>query len=1043
MVKFDISKFALPNSSSSEFRFEEPRLIDSIEIKFKDNVPKDLGVSYLLKYWLKAASHAAIEESNPCWFGWIPTDDMFNSEWKKANIQIESTNKTSAKISFKPLSAEFADAPYPNANFRKTLGVRLETKNLSNLKNVKIYTISRPAKTRIRVYMHCGKKTPLEIISLSSYNGHIKNFIADNITYSNFNSLNLSKLKSGWFDIEILHMAPSEKYSGDDGLITFHFKKDIFTISLTSLKNEGSIWFEDLGIFISERDSGVKFSDYLASVKHTKSISTMVKEREEQTFEGAKNGQPNPHPVSYNLGCKHARQRFWLEPNGDVVLNHINISRIFGRDTSRFKNKGTARFFFGLEKMVSAYRFNAPSPVLAYNIGVKSGNILIEQKSFAVPLFKKPSDPLDGDETIIGLFKFGFTNSGNQALFAEVPLEYSDDSKRSHNPLVVALQNDHLLPRCERSNLFISGDKISSIFEDKKYVRCIYESDMALSKNEKTIYFKKQLAPGESCELLLKIPFIALESDDELSALRALDFSKSYIETSDFWQQEGRRGASIKTPNPHLNAVYQAHLSHVQITDFKMPDNPELINTSVGTSTYGNFTNESCMIVHDLIQRGLFDEAKARLEVWLKYQGTAPQPGNFTDHDGMFFGAGGFEEGCYNQHHGWALWCMCEYYLLSKDDDWFQKNADSIIKGADWIFRQRKNTMNTLPNSRGWEYGFLPAGSLEDVTDFHYWLSTNSLTWRGANHAARALSAINHPEAPRIQKEADDYKHDLISGFINMSDHTPLARLRNGRWIKLFPSRLYCRNRDIGWIRETLEGSIYLLISGLFDSNSKYADWILEDFQDNRYIKVPYGYFIHDFDNMWFDCAGFSIQPNLLAGLIPYLDRDEPEMYIWMFFNAWCSCYREGITALIEHPAPILGYSNSAHFKTSDEANAVMWLRYMFVYTKNDVLYLGRAIPRAWFMDKEEIFSKDVITSLGKASITYNSYIDNGYIEAEVLANLNKLCKKIIVRFRHHEKQRIKSVEINGKKYFDFDPKKDEVYITKFDSNKIKIKAIY
>ena len=36
---------------------------------------------------------------------------------------------------------------------------------------------------------------------------------------------------------------------------------------------------------------------------------------------------------------------------------------------------------------------------------------------------------------------------------------------------------------------------------------------------------------------------------------------------------------------------------------------------------------------------------------------------------------------------------------------------------------------------------------------------------------------------------------------------------------------------------------------------------------------------------------------------------------------------------MVEHPLPVLGYSNPAHFKTSDEANAVMWLRYMVVYS--------------------------------------------------------------------------------------------------------------
>ncbi len=31
----------------------------------------------------------------------------------------------------------------------------------------------------------------------------------------------------------------------------------------------------------------------------------------------------------------------------------------------------------------------------------------------------------------------------------------------------------------------------------------------------------------------------------------------------------------------------------------------------------------------------------------------------------------------------------------------------------------------------------------------------------------------------------------------------------------------------------------------------------------------------------------------------------------------------------MEHPYPELGYANTAHPKTSDEASAVMWLRFI------------------------------------------------------------------------------------------------------------------
>ena len=43
-------------------------------------------------------------------------------------------------------------------------------------------------------------------------------------------------------------------------------------------------------------------------------------------------------------------------------------------------------------------------------------------------------------------------------------------------------------------------------------------------------------------------------------------------------------------------------------------------------------------------------------------------------------------------------------------------------------------------------------------------------------------------------------------------------------------------------------------------------------------MSPPYGYPLVNEREEWFDRGGFSVQPNLLAGCLPYLDRDEPEI---------------------------------------------------------------------------------------------------------------------------------------------------------------------
>ena len=143
---------------------------------------------------------------------------------------------------------------------------------------------------------------------------------------------------------------------------------------------------------------------------------------------------------------------------------------------------------------------------------------------------------------------------------------------------------------------------------------------------------------------------------------------------------EGRgKGSQLRSPVPQLDGLYAAKLSHVEFSDFSMPDDPDLINTSVGSSTYGNFSNESCMIVQELEQRGFHEDCRRRLDLWVKYQGAVPQPGNFVDYEGMYFGAGGFESGNYNQHHGWVLWALAEHFLLTRDRKWFGEGTRTVI----------------------------------------------------------------------------------------------------------------------------------------------------------------------------------------------------------------------------------------------------------------------------------------------------------------------------------------------------------------------------
>ncbi len=1024
----DIAPFALPNTPANEVWFEEPRDIARVLVEFKDKAPADVPLSYLHRTWPETFVEEYERENTVARFGWVHRDDWFNTKWHPAAVKVTKEGEQRIWIAFDELAKEFPEQKDRTVDFRRTLGIRVDV-DPGAIQKIAVYTASHPAKTTLCLELDAGKETDSKKLRLEGYNAQVEAIAAGSGVSVDGNTVKTSGAAPRSFTATIQHMTPAHAYCNDDGLVTFFLDDDAFTISLSSLEKEGPIWFEDRGVYIAKQEDTTTFDAYVARNKDSKTIAQQVLDYDEQTLAGAMKGQPRAHEVSYNLGCDHARQRFWLEANGDLLLIKGNTNWTPGKDTGKYKSMNNARLFFGLEHWPVIARFPDPEPVLAYTLQARRAGITVEQKSFAVPLLTPMCEGTwGGDDTMVAMVRLRFKNEGADPATVRFPLQYSQDShKVSHR---LDSKDNFIVPKSPKDTLILKEDSVFSKFKGEEVLRWKFQTTMNLSQEERSVILSQDLNPGESCEAVLKIPFVALESSGETTALEQLDFDACHRDVTQYWRQVGKQSAQLTVPETPLSALYASHLTHVLITDFQMPDDPGLINTSVGTSTYGNFTNESCMIVHELDQRGMHEEARKRLELWVKYQGTVPQPGNFTDYDGMYFGAGGFEHGSYNQHHGWALWALCEHYLFTRDDAWFAKVSDSVIKGADWIFRQRKNTMTPLPHSRGWEYGFLPAGSLEDVTDFYYWLSTNVLTWRAADATAQALKAAKHPEAKRVCNEADAYRADLIKGFETMRQYSPIVRLRDGRWIPNYPSRLYWRGREVGWIREVLEGSVYLLLSGLYDANTKQGGWILDDFQDNRYMSPPFGYRIAEFDHEWYDRGGLSIQPNLLAGLLPYLDRDEIEVYLWMFYNDWAACYRPEINAMVEHPMPVLGYSNQAHFKTSDEANAVSWLRYMLVYEHGGLLHLGRAVPRAWFDQPQPFEAQNAVTRFGTASVRYEPNPNEKRAAAIVTLEQKAPPKQTLLRFRLPEEAALRAARIDGKPAKILDAAKGDIDVT-------------
>ncbi|MHB0856258.1 MAG: hypothetical protein ACYC5M_01645 [Anaerolineae bacterium] len=354
--------------------------------------------------------------------------------------------------------------------------------------------------------------------------------------------------------------------------------------------------------------------------------------------------------------------------------------------------------------------------------------------------------------------------------------------------------------------------------------------------------------------------------------------------------------------------------------------------------------------------------------------------------------------------------------------------APAIVKGCEWIVRERQVTMSWDGQGRKpVTYGFLPTGSLEDVTDYWTWLSTNAYASQGFQAAVRVLSEIGHPEAARLQGEADAYRDDLRAGFYESARRSPVVKLRDGRWVPHFPCRQERRGRDFGWLREVLEGAVHLLYCGVIGLDEPAAEWILDDFEDNLCLTEGYGYTADDYEHQWFSWGGFTMQGNLLILPLVYLWRDEPKNYLRAYLNAFASGFYPDTVMFCEHALPTLADPRGDHFKTSDEANSTYWLRSLFLAEYGDELFVGQSIPREWFEQGKTMRVERCLTHFGETSVAFESQVATGHILVQIDPPRRNPPKTLRLRVRHPLGEPIRQVWVNGLLYDYVDVERETV----------------
>jgi hypothetical protein len=1007
-----------------------------VEVTFAEEVRRDAlpELHYWRHCWPKArvAPNAVVGAGEQ---GWLPIDDWITGQWQRAAVDVTGDGKAWV-YTFRPLDAE--DIPEADAfpvRFRRTLKLRLSGGGaLPSIEDLAAYTDSewREAELCLEWGGHASHEGRWDG-RLEAFNGRVLgvqplsascHVLPDGSWRSSLSG------DTGGVRARIRYAWNEDRNSYDRTILTLRFEaRPSLSVCANDAVEGDAVFVADMGLAVgcAQDYPGIGAVRSRWEASRGKTTFERVEALPEQTWERAWAEMPGKGRFYTVLGCEGARQKFRLEPNGDLFLPQNYVRKVKGKDSHRLLWRGEAlRIRFGLPAPDTRELAEGYLPIMRTSWAGQP--ISVAQEAFATWLLPGDAEGerRQGDDLVCALVRFSLMNVGWGPEVAKLVVGTED----GQGP----------------ETLDMEGCRVHATNDQGKCLRLALDlgGRGTLRQDGRGLAYEVALAPGERHSVVLKAPFVTLAEDEERAALDALEFGAECERVIAFWKGRVAQGMQIDTPNKQLNRFHRAHLVHMLIVNDREPGSKRRA-PRCGGFHYGVYPDEAIMAVSDLDRRGYTREAEQCLEMLVHYQGTVPLPGDFQTQDGVLYGSNGYECGGYNRGQGWAMWGLAEHYRYTRDRAWLERVAPAMIWACDWVTRERRRTMVPAAHgSRPIDYGFLPAGSLEDVTDYWHWLSSNVFAWWGLDAIAEVLGEIGHPEARRLRVEAESFRGDLLAGLNEARARSPVVRLADGRYVPYYPPRSERRGRDFGWLREVLEGAMGLLISELIPLSDPAAQWIIDDYEDNLYLSERYGYAnsIPDYERYWFSRGGFSMQSNLLLHPQVYLHRGNVKQFLRAFFNGFASTYYPETCMLAEHALPTLADARGDHFKTSDESNVTHYLRLMLIEEHGEDLILGKAIPREWLAHGRTVSVERALTYFGEMGYALRSRADEGLIEAEVTLPRRNPPARAFLRLRHPRGESLRRVEIDGQAWACFDAARETISLP-MEPGTRRLRAIY
>ncbi len=336
-------------STDYEVWWEDPRDLFQVVVEFAAGTAPDPR-TVRLEYWQHSWPKVRVPKGAPVGAGhsgWLAIDDWTNGRWQIADSELIRQGDLWT-YTFRPLNArEFPDEEDFPATFRRTLKLALRCEAPCQIQALRAYTDSEWREAEIAIEWEAqddGSSTAEG--RLEAYNGEIltlRPLVSSTLVSPPYAWRSAAvDAQTGGIVARVRYSHNEDSNSYDRTIVTVRAGPRTFSFAMDDLLAAGPIYVRDRGALVSQADAHLRLREFADAWErqHDKTIYQRVTEMPEQSWERAWNDMPPKRRFYFVLGCEGGRQKFGVDPTGDIFLGQNFIRRVPGKDTPRLGWEG-------------------------------------------------------------------------------------------------------------------------------------------------------------------------------------------------------------------------------------------------------------------------------------------------------------------------------------------------------------------------------------------------------------------------------------------------------------------------------------------------------------------------------------------------------------------------------------------------------------------------------------------------------------------------------------------------------------------------------